>query len=281
MHLNALFFIFGVLISSAVFFILSRKTKNNHEQQRAFFENEKRTIAKIERFAALGDFGAGIAHEINNPLAIILGRTQSLRIRIDKDQYSKKDVVDTIDKVETAVKRISKIVNSLRLMTKDSSEEQASLVSVTTLLEDIEAVWSARLKNNGFEFTLENNFPDGMFLIKRTQVAHSLFNLISNSFEYLKNQDQKWIKIEVSENAGKIHIAITDSGNGISEEVRQKMFEPFFTTKEVGKGTGLGLSIARGVAEDNAGELIYDANSPNTRFIFALPKIESPQKVVA
>lgn len=281
---SLLFFFFGAISAIPIAVYYFRKESLKLNQQKEFFETERKSIAKAERFAALGDFGAGIAHEINNPLAIILGRTQALKIRLDRDKYEKKDIVDTVDKIEVAVKRISKIVNALRLMTKDSSDETASLVSITLFLEDIESVWAARLRNSGIEFKIENNCSDLMTFTKRTQVAHALFNIISNSFDFLKSiseASEKWIKIDINEKSGFVQIGISDSGPGIPIETRQKIFDPFFTTKEVGKGSGLGLSIAKGVAEDNNGRLEYDEHSSNTRFILSLPKVEAAQNVAS
>lgn len=278
---SLIYYILGFSSALGAAYYFCQKETGKRNQLKEFFENEKKTIAKVERFAALGDFGAGIAHEINNPLAIILGRTQALKIRLDIDKYEKKDIVDTIEKVENAVKRISKIVNALRLMTKDSSGELPSIISISSFIEDIESVWAARLKNNGFEFKVENNCPELMTYTKRTQVAHALFNLISNSFEFLKDENEKWIKIDVTEKNGFIQIGISDSGKGIPSEVRQRIFDPFYTTKEVGKGTGLGLSIAKGVAEDNKGSLEYDETCPNTRFVFSLPKVDAAQSAAS
>jgi len=276
-----IFYLFGLISASAVAYFFCKNQTSKLANQKAFFEHEKKTVAQAERFAALGDFGAGIAHEINNPLAIILGRTQALKLRLDKDRYEKKDVLETLDKVEFAVKRISKIVNALRLMTRDSSNEEPTVVPISTIIEDIESIWSARLKNHGFEFSIENRDPDLLAYAKRTQIAHALFNLIANSYEFLKEVPEKWIKIDISEKNGFIQIGITDSGLGIPEDIQQKIFDPFYTTKEIGKGTGLGLSIARGVADDNNGTLQYDNQSPNTRFVFSIPKIDAAQKTAS
>lgn len=262
-------------------FLYSKSSFSKNNKQKLSFEKEKQSIALIERYSALGDFGAGIAHEINNPLAIILGRTQGLKMKIERDMFTRSESIEVLEKIENAVKRISKIINALRIMTKDATLEEASLVSISSLIEGIETVWASRLKNNGFEFTVKNKNPELMAVVKKTQVTHALFNLISNSFEFLKDQDKKWITLEISEKNNFIQISVSDSGQGISKEIQQKIFDPFFTTKEVGKGTGLGLSIAKGCAEDNKGTLEYDQNSKNTRFIFSIPKIDESRKIAS
>jgi len=274
-------FLSGFLCCFIFVFLYSKSSFSKTNKQKITFEKEKQSIALIERYSALGDFGAGIAHEINNPLAIILGRTQGLKMKIERDMFIEEESIEVLEKIESAVKRISKIINALRIMTKDATHEEASLISISSLIEGIETVWAARLKNHGFEFTIKNKNPELMAVVKKTQVTHALFNLISNSFEFLKDQDKKWISIEITEKNHFIQISIVDSGQGIPKEIQQKIFDPFFSTKEVGKGTGLGLSIAKGCAEDNKGSLEYDQNSKNTRFIFSLPKIEDSRKIAS
>ncbi|MBC7530853.1 MAG: hypothetical protein H7318_04685 [Oligoflexus sp.] len=83
---------------------------------------------------------------------------------------------------------------------------------------------------------------------------------------------RKWIRIECVERESSVELSVTDSGNGIPLETREKLMQPFFTTKVIGKGTGLGLSISKGIVESHEGSLRVDAESPHTRFVVTIPK---------
>jgi len=95
---------------------------------------------------------------------------------------------------------------------------------------------------------------------------------LNNAHDAIAARAEKWIKISVVDGNGFLEIKVTDSGTGISAEIREKIFQPFFTTKEIGKGTGMGLSISSGIIKNHCGELRVDEKCPNTCFSIRLPK---------
>jgi C4-dicarboxylate-specific signal transduction histidine kinase len=98
-----------------------------------------------------------------------------------------------------------------------------------------------------------------------------LLNLLNNSFDAVRDLQDRWIHIAFELGPKDVAIIFTDSGAGIAEALAEKIMVPFFTTKEVGKGTGLGLSIAKGIVEDHGGTIVLDQDCSNTRFIVTLP----------
>ena len=99
-----------------------------------------------------------------------------------------------------------------------------------------------------------------------------MVNLLNNAADAVSFLDEKWVKIEIQEMNGKIEILVTDSGQGIPEEIREKILEPFFTTKEIGEGTGIGLSISQNIIRNHSGSLSVNSDCKNTQFIIKLPK---------
>lgn len=98
-----------------------------------------------------------------------------------------------------------------------------------------------------------------------------ILNLLNNSYDALESLNEKWIEIKLQKNNNKIVISVTDSGEGIPNNISHKIFEPFFTTKEIGKGPGLGLCISKGIIEGYKGNLYLDKSSFNKCFIIELP----------
>ncbi len=110
-------------------------------------------------------------------------------------------------------------------------------------------------------------------MARPTQISQVLLNLLNNSFDAIEERAEKWIRVrfEINSNKKILIIKVTDSGDGIPNEIVHKMMNPFFTTKDIGKGTGLGLSISKGIIEEHGGHLIYNAQSKNTEFVVELP----------
>jgi C4-dicarboxylate-specific signal transduction histidine kinase len=234
--------------------------------------NAFRALTESARMAALNDMASGIAHEINNPLAIILGRAQSMKLRLQKGAVDPNYLCEGLDRIEATVHRISSIISALRLVTRDGTNDSFAPTPVRSIISDIAHIWSERLLNNGIEFRVLN-IPEGLSIsCKSSQVCTALLNLVSNSFQAVKACKSGFVEISVEDLNDFVEIAVTDSGPGIPREIRDRIFNPFFTTRKVGEGAGLGLSVALGVAVDHGGSITLDDKSKNTRFILRLPK---------
>jgi two-component system C4-dicarboxylate transport sensor histidine kinase DctB len=104
-----------------------------------------------------------------------------------------------------------------------------------------------------------------------------ILNLLNNALDAVMGGKERLVRLECTDRGGFYEIAVSDSGVGIAEEIRDKIMRPFFTTKPPGRGTGLGLSISSNIAADHGGCLGLDTKAPLTRFVLALPKIGAPQ----
>lgn len=130
-----------------------------------------------------------------------------------------------------------------------------------------------KFKDENIRVTV-NIDPDLQIYCQNIGLSQVLMNLLNNAYDAIRNQKDKWVKIETQIETDKVQIQITDSGPEISEELRQKIMRPFFTTKEAGYGTGLGLSISSNVMLKMNGSLYLNPNSSQTQFILEFNDFE-------
>lgn len=254
----------GTLIEVLVlsFALADRIRKTNRE-----LAQQKSAMVQSEKLSALGRMAGEIAHEINNPLAIIHGNAALIR----KEDTSPEQMREFAAAIEQTANRISKIVKGMRSLSRDSRADPFQLVSVSTLLQDCLPLCGDRAKTENIALELVRPENDPIVFCRSSEICQVLLNLLNNAFDAVGGQPSSWIKIEVKERPGQVEFSVTDSGPGIPKEARARILEPFFTTKEAGKGLGLGLSISVSIVEAHGGKLYLDQNSPSTRFVFTLP----------
>ncbi len=222
------------------------------------------------KMLSLSEMAGGVAHEINNPLAIIASKAILVKRQIEQGVFDSDKVKDSLNKIESTVERIAKIVRSLRLFSRDADIDEMENVKLSSIIETTFEMCHERFKNHSI--TLEINCNQEIWLECRpAQISQVLVSLLSNAHDAVLNLDEKWVSLHVEWNDHRVQINVIDSGLGVQQEVVEKMMIPFFTTKEVGKGTGLGLSVSKGMVEDHAGKLYYKASSKNTHFVLELP----------
>ncbi|HPI41773.1 MAG TPA: ATP-binding protein, partial [Pseudobdellovibrionaceae bacterium] len=248
-------------------FIDITKEKNIQD---ALDEERLKTI-QSSRLVLLGEMSSGIAHEINNPLSIIIGKTELIKNKLKKINSIPEDIVTDLEKISVTALRIAKIISGMRKFSRDDSNEPMSRTSVKKIIFESLDFCQVDLHRKGVTIQYNDQYQDFDLLCRQVQLSQVLVNLIKNSCDAISELIQKWITIEVKPHAEFIEISIMDSGSGIPQDVVQRMMEPFFTTKGVGQGTGLGLGISKGIVEAHGGRIYYDSKSTNTRFVIQLP----------
>lgn len=238
-------------------------------------EIERAKSVSQAKMAALGEMASGIAHEINNPITIILNRFSLIKKMAEENNFNHALMSNEIDKIETTFHRIVKIIRGLKAFSRNADRDPKISCDINSIIDETLELCSERLREHGVQLKLIGMDSKLYFSCRPSQISQVLLNLLNNSFDAIENSEQPWITIEIASKESSKNLSfviiVTDSGQGIPETVRQKMMDPFFTTKEVGKGTGLGLPISKGIIEEHGGTLIYDAQFKNTRFIIELP----------
>jgi len=231
------------------------------------------------RLAALGEMSSNIAHEINNPLAVVQGTAQLLNRSLTKtDTVDRAKVVDGLTKIEGMTKRIQKIILGMRTFSRKGDGEALTSVSVQALISDAVALIENRVQSQGIDLQIPLA-PEILVECRPTELTQVLVNLVMNAadaIEELQKRDRSrasgnWIRIEPLCDGALLQLQISDSGVGISQELATRIMEPFFTTKDVGKGTGLGLSISKGIIESHQGRLFLRNGTSHTQFVIEIP----------
>lgn len=232
-------------------------------------------LADAARLSILGEMASGVAHEINNPLAIIKGRIGILKRNFEQNTLDPNITAKQFQSIDTTIDRIAKIIAGLRTYSRDAQNDERQLTEVAPLIQDTLELCREKLKYESIELRVA--CPENIYVNCRpAQISQILMNLISNSRDAITQLDKKWIDITVTEKVNQVVFTLKDSGTGINEKISQKIMNPFFTTKAVGKGTGLGLSISTGIANSHGGTIKYDSSEKNTTFVLVLPN--PPQK---
>lgn len=274
--------------------LLTFQDVTNLKEKENTIRDQERHLASTARFTALGEMAAGIAHEVNNPLAIISGRAEQLKKilikleNIDKDQQ--KIAIGFVDKIFETILRLNKIVASMKSLAREGSQDPFETVSFLQIVNDTLVVTKEKLKNAQIELRIK--IPSDLQIHCRpSQISQVILNLVHNSYDAISTDalnnptrelnsfaDDKWIEIEAQKVGLGFQFSVMDSGPGIPDKIRQQIMNPFFTTKEPGKGTGLGLSITAKILKDHGGVISLDEKAKHTRFVILLPALSLPQK---
>ncbi|MFL5815488.1 MAG: ATP-binding protein [Bdellovibrionia bacterium] len=226
------------------------------------------------KMAALGEMAGGVAHEINNPLAIICGSTEFIQSMIARKDVDQAKLGQLVDRIHHTAFRIVKIVKALRFFARDGSNAPFERESFQAIINDTLEFCQEKFRSHSVNLQLAPISPELKIDCQAVQISQVLLNLLQNAFDAVQGLETRWIRLEVFEAESEIRIVVTDSGTGIPAELRSKIMLPFFTTKDVGKGTGLGLSISQGIITHHRGSLSVDDTSENTCFVVRLPRIQ-------
>lgn len=251
--------IFVSLVANVILFN-SRLTALVDQKSKELVDEKAKSI-HASKLASLGEMSAGIAHEINNPLAIIVGTIPLLKTYAN-DATKLASKLDTIAKASF---RIEKIVKGLRKFSRTSETNVHKPEDLATIVSEALTITESKSKRYSTPVTVEigSNLTIQCDSIEIEQV---LINLINNAIDAVKNLPEKWVRISGFKDGDQIVLQVMDSGQGISKEIEEKLFQPFFTTKPVGEGTGLGLSISKGILDQHKASFALNRNFKNTCF---------------
>jgi signal transduction histidine kinase len=236
-------------------------------------ERQKMQVIQAEKLAILGEMAAGLAHEINNPLAIIQAQAHRLRLLFRRNALTTELVESSVECIEKTVGRIVKIVQGLRAFAREDTQAEPQRVPVQRIIEDALMFCESRIRNHGIELRVTPFPPDLALWCRPLQITQVLVQLLNNAFDAIQMHPSPhpWIEIRVVHDGNYTTLNVVDAGPGIPQEISEKIMLPFFTTKEIGKGSGLGLSIAKGIVESHRGRFFVDVEEPYTTFVMRFP----------
>ena len=237
--------------------LISRISLANEEKQTADEEKElmSQQIIETGKLASIGELAAGIAHEINNPVAIMIEEAGWIQDLLEEEEFAQSENLDEFDRalkqINTQGKRCKEITHKLLSFARKTDSRVAD-VSVGKLLSDIVYLSSQRAKYGNIEIRtqFENDLP--AISASETELQQVFLNLVNNALDAMEKTGGT-ITLSAKVDGDDIVVVVADSGPGIAEANLSRIFDPFFTTKPVGKGTGLGLSICYGIIKKMGG----------------------------
>lgn len=266
------------------YFLIARKYNNGRaaviiglditqvKQNEETIVRQESQLAASAKLAELGQLAAIIAHEVNNPLGVILGNSQILRRTLTRDPIDRQKADEVAERIELTAVRIAKIIRGCRTFSREGSSDPFQTATLGTIIDESIEMVKPQFAAQGTKLIHAETSTKAVMRCRPTQISQVIVNLLNNALDAVDGRRDRWVRLDVEENETHIALKVTDSGNGIPTDVAAKIFNPFFTTKPVNKGTGLGLSICAGIIRDHGGEIKLDLGAPNTTFEIRLPK---------
>ncbi|HLX97048.1 MAG TPA: ATP-binding protein [Verrucomicrobiae bacterium] len=243
----------------------------NLQSSRSQLETAQTQLLQSEKLSALGEFVAGVAHELNNPLTSVVGFSEILRgENLDsKNQHY-------VEMIFKAAQRCQRIVSLLLSFARPQKPERKP-VSVNTLVEAVLEIVGYPLRTSNIEVVtrLDPGLP--LVMADGNQIQQVLLNVLNNARQAIEETHSgDRIIITTTMSRTNVRIIIQDNGPGIPQEILPRIFDPFFTTKGVGKGTGLGLSLCYGIIKEHGGTIIPAGRAgEGATFTIELPAVET------
>jgi C4-dicarboxylate-specific signal transduction histidine kinase len=228
-------------------------------------------ILQTEKLAVAGRLAAGVAHEVNNPIGIIINRIECLQSEAQENGVSN-DLIKDLGTISKYAHRISKIVEDLSIFSRTTySESDFTRIDINDVLTDVFFLVEQKIRGKKIRL-IKKLYPESLYVLGDSGRLEQVFiNIIDNAIHAISGNGS----ITVTTRAEKkcIRTEISDSGTGITEEHLNKIYDPFFTTKDVGKGTGLGLPISQAIIADyNASIGVASQINKGTTFTITFPE---------
>ena len=249
--------------------MVSRIAKADREK---LMMNEQ--VVETGKLASVGELAAGIAHEINNPVAIMIEEAGWIEDILEDEEFQKSENLDefirALEQIRTQGRRCKEITHKLLHFAR-KTDSRTQEVEINDLIEELVALSAQKAKysNVTINTVLEKDLPP--LQVSETEVQQVFLNLINNALDAMENKGGV-IDITTLMEGDHIAVQVADNGPGIPEANLARIFDPFFTTKPVGKGTGLGLSICYGIIKKMGGEIdVHSVMGVGTTFRVMIP----------
>ena len=247
---------------------------------------EKETqLIQASKMTTIGQMASGMAHEINQPLNVIQVCSDLLSKIVQRGlSFSREEIETLAEDIRRNVQRASRVIQHVRDFARQS-EVVRQKVNINKPIQDVFKVLGHQLAVHEVDLTLDLCDELPWVLADHNRLEQVFINLVTNAMDAMdekQNHPQWWdgekrLAIRTFVEADHVAVTVTDTGVGMTEEVKAKLFDPFFTTKKVGKGTGLGVSISYGIIKDYEGTIdIVSEPGKGTTFELRFPIFQEP-----
>jgi signal transduction histidine kinase len=245
-----------------------QKTVSELSRSNDQLRSTQEQLMHTERLASMGQLAAGIAHELNNPLGVVLMYAHLMKDEVGEGNHLSKDLTLIADQAD----RCKRIVSDLL----DFARENKVLLQCVGVDEFVEKALASVPIPDGVSVEIVRGHSHSYCEMDPEQLTQVLTNLISNACAAMENGGR--LTVETREQGEHLLFVVEDTGHGIKQEHMSRLFQPFFTTKLLGKGTGLGLSVAYGIVKMHRGAITVESNADpsngptGTKFTVAIPR---------
>jgi signal transduction histidine kinase len=247
-----------------------KKTVQKLDLSNTKLASTQQALVQAEKLASMGQLAAGIAHEVNNPLGVVLLYAHLLLEVCAKDSPQAKDVAMIVEQADRCKKIVSGLLNFAR---------QNKVVLLPTRIADlVERSLRGVVVPAGIELVVEHQDPAASADLDADQIRQVLTNLLTNALAAMPAGGRLTVRTAVNDE--QVLFGVEDTGMGIPKENMKRVFEPFFTTKQMGRGTGLGLAVSYGIVKMHRGSIRLKSNADpatgptGTTFSVTLPRFE-------
>ena len=228
----------------------------------------EKDLAQSRKLASIGSISSGLAHEINNPMTVVAGNFEIMQMLLEKDKIDLERLKKHERLITKNLKRINSVVEAFRTYSRSDYKDSFETISPIELVKN-----SIELVENSEVPIRVSGSTKSLMMGNKGLLERVFHNLLINAQFEVSKHTSPWIDIGIRDDKSFIYISVTDSGRGISEEIREKIFDPFFTTKDIGVGSGMGLSLSQNIISIHSARLYVNPDSKNTQFIVKFPKV--------
>jgi len=231
-------------------------------------EQTNQELIQAEKMASLGVVISGIAHEIRNPLQVIMALSESI---VDDDDLPR--IQGDAHEIVEASKRISEIVNDLSVHARDARTTGNSTINLNDIADKSMEISKHTRNLNSIEIVKQYS-AEAVVIGSSSELTQVITNFVNNAVDAMNDKGKLWLITKGSKNM--CSISVKDNGSGMDEATQKKIFDPFFTTKEPGKGTGLGLHVVRKIIEKHDAKIELESKlGKGTTFTIIFPSMKN------
>ena len=252
--------------------------RHNRSLEQIVNERTQRLL-QSEKVATMGSLLAGVAHELNNPLAVVMGQAHLLR-----GMATDRSLIERADKITAAADRCARIVKNFLALARQRPPERTD-VRLDEVVQEAVELLAYELRTSNVEVVLDLAGDLPVVWADAHQLHQVVVNLLANAHQAMRHMDAErriTIRTRLAREPARLLLEVIDTGPGIPAEIQSRIFEPFFTTKPQGEGTGLGLSLCKRMLEEHEGTITAESEvGRGTTFRIELPAVSRPTASLA